>query len=266
MTPTMIRTLCSVLLTLGAALATEAKQAGLELLIEKLAEFKGAESGQIVPVTDQAAARAFPAHSFYVVRFPQYPVARVPPGPLDANNLFVVKPHGSVELLPDAATLERFFQTTLAPIRTESEAEDAATAWLRLTQEFHHDGFFQFSIPQNSVRVTSMGSGSLEATGKAVVTPQGGNTGEIVATLTFDHAGKLVTVSQTASVKRGLRPICQATKLLDPDPVVRRMAEEAILVMGKTAKAYLFEQRMRASPELQYAIDHIWQQILAEDR
>jgi hypothetical protein len=47
---------------------------------------------------------------------------------------------------------------------------------------------------------------------------------------------------------------------------VRRMAEEAILVMGKGAKEYLDEQRARARPALQEAIDRIWRQILSEDR
>src|SRR2546430_9082269 len=48
--------------------------------------------------------------------------------------------------------------------------------------------------------------------------------------------------SETANIKKGIRPICQATKLLDPDPVVRGMAEQAILVMGKAAKEYRSEE------------------------
>ena len=63
-----------------------------------------------------------------------------------------------------------------------------------------------------------------------------------------------------------MRPICQATKLLDPDPVVRRMAEDAILLMGKPAKEYLDGQRARATPALREAMDRIWQRILIEDR
>lgn len=102
--------------------------------------------------------------------------------------------------------------------------------------------------------------------GKAIVNPRSGNTGEIAAALTFDPAGTLVSVSETATVKRGIRPICQATRLLDPDPVVRRMAEQDLLVMGKAAEAYLAEQRTEADPELQRAIDRIWERILAEDR
>jgi len=114
--------------------------------------------------------------------------------------------------------------------------------------------------------VTPAAGGGLRVTGKAVVNPQGGNMGEIAASLTFDPAGKLSKGSETANIKRGIRPICQATKLLDPDPIVRGMAEQAILVMGKAAKEYLDEQRAKASPELRSAIDRIWHRILIEDR
>jgi hypothetical protein len=36
--------------------------------------------------------------------------------------------------------------------------------------------------------------------------------------------------------------------------------------MGRAAKYYLDEQRAGATPELQRAIDRIWQRILAEER
>ena len=237
-----------------------------ELLSQKLASLKGAERGQVIPLSDEALGRTFAGHRFYVLRFRQYPVAVPPPDPLKANNLFVVKPDGSVGHLPDVATLEAFFRATLPPGTTEAQAMDSARAWLRVAQEFRQDGFLHFSIPDESVKVVSMPSGGREVTAKAVVIPRGGNQGEIVASLTFDGRGKVVTVSESANIKRGIRPICQATKLLDPDPVVRRMAEDAILVMGKAAKEYLNEQRARARPALRKAIDRIWQRIQIEDR
>jgi hypothetical protein len=189
-----------------------------------------------------------------------------PPDPLTSNNLFIVRRDGTVQHLPDAGALEVFFRAALRPITTDAQAQDAARAWLRLAQEFRQDGFLQFAIPDDSLKVAALANGGREVTGKAVVTPQGGNQGEIGATLTFDGRGSLLTVSESANIKRGIRPICQATKLLDPDPVVRRMAEEAILVMGKSAKEYLDEQRARARPELREAIDQIWRRILSEDR
>ena len=251
-----------VVLLAGVLLAEEIP----ESLAKKLAEFKGAERGQVIQITEEPVARVFPGRLFYTLRFRRYPVARQPPEPLGSNNLFVVKPDGSVEYLRDADTLEGLFRAALAPARTDAAAKDAVKGWLRLTQEFFQDGFFQFSVPEDSVKVTSTGNGGLQVTGKVVVNQRGGDSGEIVATLSFDRVGKLAQVSQAGQVRAGIRPICQATKLLDPDPIVRGMAEQAILVIGKAAEEYLDEQRAKASPELQRAIDQIWQRILAEDR
>ncbi len=237
-----------------------------EPLTKKLAEFPGAQRGQVISIKDEPLTRALPGYSFYVLRFRQFPVAVAPPNPLKANNLFSVKPDGSVERIADAGALKSFFRAVLPPVRTEAEAKDAAKAWLRLAEELHQDGFFQFSIPDNSIRVTRATNGGLQVSGKAAVTPQGGNTGAISASLTFDRAGTLAEASESAQIHPGIRPICQATKLLDPDPIVRGMAEQSILVMGKAAKSYLDEQRAKASPELQHAIDKIWQRIVAEGR
>ena len=251
-----------VLFSVGIVLAEEIP----ELLTKKLAESKGAERGQIIPVKDEPLTREFPGYSFYVLRFRRYPVALLPPKPLGANNLFVVKPDGSVEHILETGMLKNFFRTTFAPVRTQARAGDAAKAWLQLAQEFYQDGFFRFSIPEDSIQVTAMKNGGLEVSGKAVVNRQGGNTGELGASLTFDPAGSLTNVSESVQIHRGVRPICQATKLLDPDPIVRGMAEQALLVMGNAAKEYLDEQRAKAGPELQRAIDEIRQRIIAEGR
>jgi hypothetical protein len=132
---------------------------------------------------------------------------------------------------------------------------------LRLTEEFTQDGFFKFSIPKESLTAVKP-NGAWRASGKVVVA-QGGK-GEITANLNFDEAGKLTKIEETNTVKPGVRPICQATNLLDPDPIVRRMAEQDILVMGRTAQEYLEEQRVKACPELKHAIDRIWQRIVDE--
>jgi hypothetical protein len=44
------------------------------------------------------------------------------------------------------------------------------------------------------------------------------------------------------------------------------MAEQDLLCMGRAAKSYLDEQRAKAGPELQKAIDRIWQRIVDDDR
>ena len=48
----------------------------------------------------------------------------------------------------------------------------------------------------------------------------------------------------------------------------RGMAEQSILVMGRRCKPYLDAQRARAAgnPDLQAAIDGMWQRIVEEDR
>jgi hypothetical protein len=235
-----------------------------EVLSQALAGFPGAERGQVIPLAEATIEQTFPGHRFYVLRFRRYPVAVVPPAPLEASNVFVVKPDGSVARLSDTRALEAFFQSALAPVTTDADAKEAARAWLRLVEEFHQDGFLQFSIPEASLQAAPTPGGGHEATGKAIVNPQGGNRGEVTSILTFDPAGRLVSASTSATIKRGIRPICQATKLLDPDPVVRRMAEQDLLLMGRAAKPYLDEQRAIASPELQGAIDRVWQQILRE--
>jgi hypothetical protein len=46
---------------------------------------------------------------------------------------------------------------------------------------------------------------------------------------------------------------------------VRRMAEQDLLYMGRAAREYLQEQRARATPELQRAIDRLWQRIVEQE-
>ena len=44
------------------------------------------------------------------------------------------------------------------------------------------------------------------------------------------------------------------------------MAEQELLFMGRAAKDYLDEQRTKAGPALQKAIDRIWERIVAEEQ
>jgi hypothetical protein len=236
---------------------------GLASLRQCLGQIRGSEGGRIIPVADTFVSQAFPTESFFVLTYPQYPVARALPESLKYNNLVVVKSDGKVELLSDINALEAFYRSDLAPVENGTEAKTAVKTWLRLTQEFYQDGFFQFSIPDRSLSLTS-GRTGIKVSGKTVVIPNGGNKGEIIASLIFDQTGRLAKVLEKANVVAGPRPICQATKLIDPDPIVRGMAEQIILVMGRAAKEYLMEQRAKGSPELQKAIDRIWQRILDE--
>jgi hypothetical protein len=213
-------------------------------------------------IEDSALAGTFPTRLFFAVIFPRYPLARVAPASLRSNNVFMVNDDASVKILTDAKQLEEMFRELLPLIRSDEAARAAAQAWLRLSQEFRQDGFFSFSIPAGELKVSRDHNGR-KAVGKAVVKPVRGDRGEIQATLVFDDAGRLARVTEVNTVRAGIRPICQATKLLDPDPIVRRMAEQDLLVMGRSARNYLNDQRARASAELRQAIDRMWQRILA---
>jgi hypothetical protein len=259
---------CLAMLMANLAPADEAKPPdtrGRDLLAKKLATLQDADKGRVEQVTAEYLSRALPDHLFYMLRFGTYPTAQPLSPPLRARNLFIVKPDDSVEHIVDRSVLETFFRSTLVLVTTEAQARDAAKAWLRFILEFHQDGYYRFAIPEESVLVSATSRGR-EVTAKAEITA--GGWGELVIHLAFDQAGKVVEVSGLTDyrhLRRGLRPICQATKLLDPDPIVRAMAEQAILIMGRHAKEYLDDQRARARPELQRAIDQMWRRILAED-
>jgi hypothetical protein len=232
-----------------------------KMVKDEMARLKG-ENGAVMVVKDEPLARAFPRHVFITVFFRQFPVARVLPEGLSASNIFVVGPDSKLVHIKDAKALQGFFKNNLSGLQSDNQLKDVARAWLRLTQEFHQDGFFKFVLMDDSTKV----SGDKEKTVAAkVVVMQGGN-GEIDATAEFDADGKLTKIGDTAKIRAGPRPICQATKLLDKDPLVRRIAEQDLLIMGLAARDYLHEQRAKASPELQRAIEQLWQRIVEENR
>jgi hypothetical protein len=235
---------------------------GAKLVDKELAKANAA--GAVVrPVADGALARTFPSHLFYSVILRQFPLGRVPPKPFKVQNLFLLGPDGKLKHLTDVAGLQKFFQSHLAPVTKDKAVKEVTRAWLALAVELYQDLFFQFSVPKDGVSVAAEGKRK-KATGKSVVKPVGGNGGQVEVVLVFNAAGKLDKVTQTAKLKQGIRPICQATKLLDPDPIVRRMAEKDILVMGRAARDYLKEQRAQAKPALKKAIDRLWKRIVDE--
>lgn len=211
-------------------------------------------------LADARLAKDVPAVLFYLVRFRQYPVARLVPEPLAANNIFAVAKDG-VRLVTDVQGLQEIFRGALPPVRDAAAAKEAAYAWLRVAQELAQDGMYAFTIPDETLTATRDG-GRIVAAGKAVVKADGGNRGEIAVTMTFAE-GKLADLQQTADLRPGMRPICQATKLLDPDPIVRKMAEQDLLIMGPAAIDYVLEQRAKAGPALRAAIDAVWVRVCA---
>jgi hypothetical protein len=250
----------------GAGVADDTKNVdpakGEKAVKEQLEKYK-ADSAQVMLVKDEGLAKALPRHIFFTAHFRQFPVARLVPEPLKSANLFAYSADGKATLLNDVKALEKFFKENAAPAKDLDPGKAAVRAWLKLSSELHQDGFFRFAIMDDSTRAELV-QGVVSASGKVVVM-QGGN-GELNAKLRFDQEGKLARVEEESKIRPGPRPICQATKLLDADPLVRKMAEQDLLIMGKFARGYLDEQRLKASPDLRKVIDRLWQRIVEEDR
>lgn len=212
--------------------------------------------GEIIPRSEGGVATVFAEHHMIVVRFRQFPVARVLPEGLKASNIFAVDRTGKIELLADVKALEKFFRAQHPPVTNEQGARAILAAWLTLTQEFHQDGMLKFEVLEKEFAVTA---NQAKASGRAVVM-QGGN-GDLKAELAYDKEGKLANVVEAASMRQGPRPKCHATLLLDANPIVRRIAEEDLLIMGVAARGYILEQRSLAAPDLREAIDRVGRQI-----
>ncbi len=230
-------------------------QRALTAVQKHVESLENGRGGEIKPQQSAAVRAAFPDYTFVVVRYRVFPVARIMPKGMKPSNLFVADKEGKNLLyLNDQKALEKFFRSHEPTVKGEKQAKLVLAAWLALTPEFHQDGFYSFEILDKE-----FAADATKASGR-VIAMKGGN-GDIKADLTFDQAGKLAKVEEKVALRPGPRPICQATKLLDADPIVRRMAEQDLLIMGLAARDYLAEQRTKASPELRQAIDRIWLQI-----
>jgi hypothetical protein len=223
--------------------------------IDGMANGKGA--GEVMLQSAPAIKGVFADHQLVLVRFRVFPIARVMPEGLRASNIFAVNKEGKIEHLKDVKAMHKFFHANHPVVKNETDAKKVLAAWLTLTPEFHQDGMFKFEVLDKEFTLDT--TGELKVSGRATVM-QGGN-GELKAVLQIDKEGKIAKADETAKIRPGPRPICQATKLLDADPLVRRICEQDLLIMGLAAREYLMEQRARATPELRDAIDRVWQQI-----
>jgi hypothetical protein len=102
------------------------------------------------PITDDYVGRAFPSFSFFGVIFRKYPIAVLCPQTQDlkCSNVFFVK-DGRVDFVATIPDLKFFFSAELdAP--SETAAADAASTWLRFSEELKQDLFYTFSAPEIS--------------------------------------------------------------------------------------------------------------------
>lgn len=216
----------------------------------------GVANAQILPLEAGVLGKALPGQKFFAVRFRQFPVAVAPPEGMNSANVFAVGKDGKPRLIRDDTELEKFMRATLAGV-DKGKVQDALASWLTLAPELHQDGFYAFEILNKGFAIEDKGE-AIEAAGRAMVT-KGGN-GELNVTMIFKE-GKLAKVVASSKLRPGPRPRCQATKLLDSEPIVREMAEQALLYMGLAARDYIMEQRAKATPPLREAIDRLWQRI-----
>lgn len=228
--------------------------------VEEYLRARNAGGGRLTAVADPAVGQVLPASLAYTLIYPLFPVARIAPAGFGSQNVLVLGPDGPPTLINSAKELEDFAGKFFVRADSDAKAKTFVLAYLRLTQEFSQDGFFKFTIAANEIKKTATG-----LSGRIGVEPTAGNKGEILVALKFDD-GRLQSVSEKRNVVAGIRPICQATKLLDSDPIVRTMAEQSLRVLGSLAKPYLDEQRAAAKPELRQAIDRLWERIVAEKR
>jgi hypothetical protein len=232
-------------------------QPALDAVKAYLEKLKGAHA-QLIVRDEPVISKVLPEHVFVIARYRIYPVARQLPEGLRPSNVFAVaKKEHHVRLIKNAKELEGFFQASQIPAKDDATAKSALAAWLTLSQEFVQDGFYKFEILTKEF-ASDTDDGRIQVSGRALVT-QGGK-GEIATSLVYEQ-GKLKRANETAKVMAGPRPICQATRLLDRDPISRQMAEQDLLFMGLPARDYLLEQRDQAAPELRQAIDRLWQRI-----
>jgi hypothetical protein len=181
------------------------EQDGNEAIRQWLSQIPFPQSGLILSIDDPMVVQGLPAEHFYVLRYPRYPVAQALPEDLSYNNLLVVHLDGKVERVSDTGGLENLFRSNLVQITDQRLALIALNAWLRLSQEFHQDGFFEFQKPVGKSNRLQKGAG-IVASGKTIVIANAGNRGEITVVLRFDRAGKLSSAQEIANVISGRRP------------------------------------------------------------
>lgn len=192
----------------------------------------------------------FPSQTFFALTFPQWPVGVSPPEGLSSSNVLVVGPDAPVRALTRGEELDAFFaERFTGGAVDDATAERAARAYLQLVFVLVQDEYYAFEITESD------GDAGL-GTARALVTA-GGN-GELRVRL---HLAGGFRAELDVALQRGPRPRCHATKLLDPDPIVRQIVRDDLLFMGPAALPYLRARRAEADPALAAAIDELIAEI-----
>ena len=242
-----------------------------ELVRQWIVKTVGTEGALSEPVSldSQTLSKVSQGRTFHSLHYPEYPVARMAPGPLGMRNVFTVGTNGEVALYKTREALRKDFVKQVSPV-AKDDLQKVALDWAKVSSVFSQDGFFEFVFNSKNV-VVQDSSGHTVVTVVAPVVEKAGDKGELTATLTFTPVGggsnlHLDTIFEKDTVQPGIRPICQCTLLLDKNPIVRKIAERDLLVMGEAAFPYMKEQMDKASPALKREIERVRQRILRGER
>jgi hypothetical protein len=190
----------SIVFSLAMHRAGVQTEPDLEAVAEFLRRHK-ATGGEVQTKSDPVLAKVFPDYAFVVVRYRQYPVARLIPEGFKASNVLAVSKEKAVRRFKDVKEQEKFFREHAGTARTANELKELLSAWLILSQEQYQDGFYKFEILEKQFDYAKERN---QVRGRAVV--MHGGSGELTATLDLDD-GKLAKVSETANIRPGPRPI-----------------------------------------------------------
>lgn len=217
-------------------------------------------------IDSAALQQAFPDSLFYVLRFPQWPLSMEVPQPLSNNNIFVIARDGKLSApITSIEQLKQFLIKNSKPTVSEDSCRTLLEGSMALVQELAQDGMYQFEIDKHTLSIERTAHGRV-ASGQIKALPNGGNSGTVFVSLQFGLKSEVTGLDCQSKLVEGMRPICQSTKLLDADPIVRKMAEKDLLIMGRSAGEYLQWQREQVSPELKVEIDRVWARIIKEGR
>lgn len=255
---------------------------------------KAPEPQHVFELTGDRLEMVFPLYSFFIIRYPQYPDTPAIPPPLTPVTIIALRNVAEENFLfrganaPSRFTLittdeqlKAFFlaialpsaviapqvNNAVPPGELDNANHFTLIAWLRLCQELHQDGYYRFRM-EDKVEVEPVpyegpDGPKYSTTGRLDALPDGGNTGALTATLFFNTPPRrLCEIRLQSTLHPGLRPVGQAKKLLNPDPVIRKIAEQDLLLMGPQTYDYLAGEWLHATPELQQAIEGVWGKIV----
>src|SRR4030095_16939838 len=117
---------------------------------------------------------------------------------LKCSNLFFVK-EGRVDFIATIPDLTFFFVAELGPMLFESAAIDAASTWLRFSEELKQDLFYTFSTP--AISYIPLNDITRVRARSAVIA---GGQGYVDILITLGNAGSFVNACEKSALQPGV--------------------------------------------------------------